>query len=385
MPIYGGFAIPTMSSVENKPVHKLTRTSMEQTDDSLLGTIEAPVDGAIAIIDTVIADKNYGMTSFVYSEAQADWVAMVGNVDATKVILRGDITLAGNYSQVGNLTKTQNGTSKFATDGKSVAEALTEILSKREQPKVTAQPSAGNLVITPTGLVEAGTRYESITAGKVSFDDGAYTYEQTTGVTVTGRTAARVTTPQSTAQLTVADDGTFTDTFACQIGDQGGEGVYSSVKYTETINYSDGNVAKDNLGTQSNPPISIKAGSVMKTSGEIKPFRKYFYAATTTKKDAFTSDDIRAMQNSNNAATAGTKFDIVIPDGCKQVVIAYPATVRDITSIADKGAFGTDVKGSFAKQTVQVEGANKYTAIEYKVYVYTPAAALGSNTYNVTI
>lgn len=384
MAIYGGFSLPA-AIAENTPVYKLTRTAFEQTDAALLATVTDPKDGAIAIISTVIDEKTYGQVSFMYSEELPDWVALVGNVDADHVILRNDITLAGNYTQVGNLTKSQTGTGTFATNGKSVADALTEMLSKREQPKITANPSAGNLVIAPTGTVEAGTKYTSISGGKVSFEDGAYTYEATTGVKVTGRTAARVSTPASTAAITVADDGSFTDTFACQIGDKGGDGVYSSIKYTETVNYSAGNIAKDNLGAASSPAIQIKAGSVTKTSGELKPFRKYFYAATTTVKDTFDSAAIRAMTGSSAAATAGTKFDIAIPAGCKQVVIAYPATVRDINLVADKGAFGTDIKGSFVKQSVDVEGANGYTAIEYKVYVYTPAAALGANTYNVTI
>lgn len=384
MAIYGGFTLPA-AIAENTPVYKLTRTAADQTDATLLATITSPVDGAIAIISTVIDEKTYGQVSFMYSEEQGDWVALVGNVDADKVILRGDITLAGNYTQVGNLTKSQTGTGTFATDGKSVAAALTEMLSKREQPKITANPSAGNLNISPTGSVEAGTKFTSISAGAVSFEDGAYTYEATTGVTVTGRSAARVFTPASTAAITVADNGSFTDTFNGQIGDMGGDDVYSNIKYTETITYSDGNVAKDNLKDTSNPPIQIKAGSITKTSGELKPYRKYFYTATTTVSDSFDSAAIRLMTGSSSAAAAGTKFNITIPAGCKQVVIAYPATVRDINVIADSGAFGTDIKGSFVKQTVEVEGANGYTAIEYKVYVYTPAAALGANTYNVTI
>lgn len=384
MAIYGGFTLPA-AIAENTPVYKLTRTAADQTDATLLATITSPVDGAIAIISTVIDEKTYGQVSFMYSEEQGDWVALVGNVDADKVILRGDITLAGNYTQVGNLTKSQTGTGTFATDGKSVAAALTEMLSKREQPKITANPSAGNLNISPTGSVEAGTKFTSISAGAVSFEDGAYTYEATTGVTVTGRSAARVFTPASTAAITVADNGSFTDTFNGQIGDMGGDDVYSNIKYTETITYSDGNVAKDNLKDTSNPPIQIKAGSITKTSGELKPYRKYFYTATTTVSDSFDSAAIRLMTGSSSAAAAGTKFNITIPAGCKQVVIAYPATVRDINAIADSGAFGTDIKGSFVKQTVEVEGANGYTAIEYKVYVYTPAAALGANTYNVTI
>lgn len=384
MAIYGGFTLPA-AIAENTPVYKLTRTAADQSDATLLATITSPVDGAIAVITTVIDEKTYGQVSFMYSEEHGDWVALVGNVDADKVILRGDITLAGNYTQVGNLTKSQTGTATFATDGKSVAAALTEMLSKREQPKIVANPSAGNLTISPTGNVEAGTKFTAITASAVSFEDGAYTYEANTGVTVTSRTAARSFTPASTAAITVADNGSFTDTFAGQVGDQGGDGVYSSIKYTETISYSDGNVAKDNLGSVSNPAIQIKAGSITKTSGELKPFRKYFYAATTTAADSFDSDAIRDMTGSSAAAAAGTKFNISVPNGCKQVVIAYPATVRDVNLIADSGAFGTDIKGSFVKQTVMVEGANGYTAIEYKVFVYTPAAALGANTYNVTI
>ena len=205
MAIYGGFSLPA-AIAENTPVYKLTRTAFDQTDTTLLATVTDPKDGAIAIISTVIDEKTYGQVSFMYSEELSDWVALVGNVDADHVILRNDITLAGNYTQVGNLTKSQTGTGTFATNGKSVAAALTEMLSKREQPKITANPSAGNLVITPTGTVEAGTRYTSISGGKVSFEDGAYTYEATTGAMVTGRTAARVSTPASTAAITVADD-----------------------------------------------------------------------------------------------------------------------------------------------------------------------------------
>ena len=48
-------------------------------------------------------------------------------------------------------------------------------------------------------------------------------------------------------------------------------------------------------------------------------------------------------------------------------------------------AFGIDIVGSFVNNTVAVEGANGYTATDYKIYQYTPAAALGANTYEVTI
>ena len=88
---------------------------------------------------------------------------MTGNVDADKVILRENITLAGGYTQVGNLTKSQNGTSIFSTKGKSVMDALTEIFSKRLQPS-TAQPSIGAFTLTGAGAVEAGTKTKDTAA-----------------------------------------------------------------------------------------------------------------------------------------------------------------------------------------------------------------------------
>ena len=389
MAIYGGFTLPS-ALPENVPVYSLTRTVFSQTDAELLATIDSPIDGAIAIIDTVVDGKTYGKTSFMYSDTNGDWVALVGNVDADKVILRGDITLAGNYTQVGNLTKTQTGTATFSTDGISVAAALKEILSKRVQPSITANPSVGNVTISPSGAVEAGTIIASITGSKVTFDDGAYTYEAATGVTVTGRTVTRVTSPAASGgDVTVNDDGSFTDTGAdgtgFQIGDQGGEGVLSNLKYTETVSYSAGNVAKDNLGDASNPVVKISAGSVSKTSAAITPFRKYFYGYGSTQTVTIDSDAIRSLTNSTGAASNGTTFTINITDGTKEVIIAYPGSLRDITSIEDKNAFGTDIKGSFTKSTVQVEGANGYTAIDYKVYVYHPDVALGANTLTVKI
>ena len=389
MAIYGGFTLPS-ALPENVPVYSLTRTVFSQTDAELLATIDSPIDGAIAIIDTVVDGKTYGKTSFMYSDTNGDWVALVGNVDADKVILRGDITLAGNYTQVGNLTKTQTGTATFATDGMSVAAALKEMLSKRVQPSITANPSVGNVTISPSGAVEAGTIIASVTGSKVTFDDGAYTYEAATGVTVTGRTVTRVTSPAASGgDVTVNDDGSFTDTGAdgtgFQIGDQGGEGVLSNLKYTETVSYSAGNVAKDNLGDASNPVVKISAGSVSKTSAAITPFRKYFYGYGSTQTVTIDSDVIRSLTNSTGAASNGTTFTINITDGTKEVIIAYPGSLRDITSIEDKNAFGTDIKGSFTKSTVQVEGANGYTAIDYKVYVYHPDVALGANTLTVKI
>ena len=81
---------------------------------------------------------------------------MTGAVDASKVMLREDIVLAGNYTQVGNITKSANGTATLSAKGKSVAAFLEEMLSKRLQPTITAQPSISGFALTGAKAVEAG-------------------------------------------------------------------------------------------------------------------------------------------------------------------------------------------------------------------------------------
>ena len=68
------------------------------------------------------------------------------------------------------------------------------------------------------------------------------------------------------------------------------------------------------------------------------------------------------------------------------MVIAYPATLRDVTSIADVNGMNAEIKTSFTKTTVAVEGANGAAAIDYKVYTLDFANANdAANTYAVTI
>ena len=132
------------------------------------------------------------------------WVAMTGSVDADKVILRDDITLAGGYTQVGNLTKSQNGTATFSTKGKSVMDALTEIFSKRLQPSITAQPSIGTFTLTGAGAVEAGTKVAAAAYSGASLNAGSYQYGPATGVTATNWKVERITNA-ATTQVATAD------------------------------------------------------------------------------------------------------------------------------------------------------------------------------------
>jgi hypothetical protein len=346
---------------------------------------DSSIQGRVMVKFTVEKDGsseevNVNKAAYMWNGTQ--WVALNGNVEANKVILTSDITMAGNYTQVGNLTKTQTGTATFATKGMSVASALTEIFSKRLQPSISANPSLNDVTISVSGAKEAGTVVESVTVSAVTFNAGSYSYGPATGVTVSSWKTERISNNGTVELSDVGAGGAVTDSGSFKIGDQTGD--YSSIKYKVTATYGDGVLADDNLGDPCTNNTKITGSTTSKESGSITSFRKYFYGALTSVPATVDSDFIRGLTNSTGAWSNGKKVDITIPEGAKIVVIAYPATFNDLSMICDKAAFGTDILGSsFVKSTVAVEGANDYTAINYKVYVYTPDAALGANEYNV--
>ena len=384
--VYGSFSVPAPLE-ESTPVYKLNRTAWEQTDASLLTTIDDPTDNSIAVITTVIDGKTYDKIAYIYSEESGEWEALSGETDASKIVLKEDITCAGNYSQVGNITKPQTGTATFSTKGKTVAEVLGEIFSKRIQPTAT-NPSLGAMVLVPAaGPVEAGTILSSIAGKAVVLDPGEYTFGPATGVTATGRSLSRICTPaaMSADSLNIAADGSFNDATQITIGDQGGDGVASSLSYKETVSYGEGVTAKDNMGDNSVPAIKIPAGEVSAVSEAITCFRKYFYGAATEVPAAINSAFIRTLTGSAEPLAAGSEFNVDIPAGSTLVVIAYPATLPDLKAVKDTNALGMNILGAFDKTTVNVNGANGYTAIAYKVYTYEADVALAADTYVVSL
>ena len=342
-----------------------------QTDQEAFDAWKAEAEnvankGDIFIMKRLIAEGKYSYTGYVYDGTNL--VAMDGNYSAENVYLADDITMAGNYTQVGNLTKTQTGTNTFSTKGKSVAEAFTEIFSKRLQPTITAQPAV-SLTFSQAKAYEVGTVVTPTYSASLSA--GSYTYGPATGITaqtweVTNTAGGSATTATGTFDNVTVVDG---------------------ISYTITAKatYNEGAVANDNLGSPSNPVIKIAAGSASKTSSAITGYRNTFYG-TTTNKTALDSDTIRTLTKSGKALANGNKFTITIPVGAVRVVFAYPATLRDVTSVTDTNGLGAEVKSAFTMQKMVVKGAGSDAGIEYKVYTTEFAGPVETaNTYNVTI
>ena len=323
--------------------------------------------GDFAIVSHDIDGTHKSYTAYVYDSES--WKAMDGNYDASNVYFGDNITMAGSYSQIGNLTKTQNGTATFAVKGKSVVEAFTEIFSKRLQPGTPTQPSV-SLTFNQAKAYEVGTTVTPSWSATLSA--GSYTYGPATGITATAweisDTAGNTATTASGSfdAITVADG--------------------TNYKITAKATHGAGAVANDNLGRPSEPVIQIAAGSKSKTSSAITGYRNTFYGTKTTK-DALDSAAIRSLTTKSDKALAnGNSFTIAIPVGAVRVVFAYPATLRDVSSVKDVNGLNAEIKSAFAKSTIAVEGANGATAIDYKVYTTDFAEPVAkANSYTITI
>lgn len=312
--------------------------------------------------DVILVSNSLGVKSaYQFDET---WIACDGNVDASKVIMPFDITLAGSYEQVGNLSKTKTGTGTFATKGKSVAAALQEILSKREQPKITANPSVS--LTATSGAKEVGTKVTPTWSAKLN--TGSYTYGPATGIT-----AKSWAISDTDGNSDTAASGSFPE---ITVGDD------TNYRITAKATYDAGAVAVDNLGDASDPVIQIAAGSKSANGSYITGYRAWFMYIGESL-DTIDSAFIRGT--TNKGSSPSTQSGVTIPAGTKRVMVAIPADGKNLTSAIDVDGMGLDVFGNFTKVNIDVEGLNGYKTASYDVWVAENANGMAATHYNLVI
>ena len=334
-----------------------------------------PRKGDVFLITTTVEEKTYEHSAYTYGESK--WEAVTGNVDAEKVILRDNITLAGNYTQVGNVTKGANETKTLDVKGKSFKDVMMSIFTAKLQPANPTQPAVTGFNLTGAKAVEAGTKVSSTTFGNANLTAGSYQFGPATGVTAQAWKIDRVTNVP-TLNVKVADANSGTDDNGGSgfiIGDQGGDNVVSTLKYTATATHNAGVVAHDNLGGQSNPQKKIEAGTKQATTSAFSCFRNFFYGATA-EKPTLDSNYVRTLTKSNRAYSRGD-ITITVPVGATRVCIACIGTATGVTRVINTSALNADVTDTFKMTKVQVEGAEKYHPVEYKVWSFEPPEAYG--------
>lgn len=287
-------------------------------------------------------------------------------VDASQVMFSQDLVFTETFGKY----VPSGGKVTVPANGDSLLEVLLNAFATDSNPSIT-QPSV-NISSSSFKAYEVGTNVTP--AYTATLNPGSYQYGPATGITATSWNVVDNAAEPNT--LTTAS-GSFPQ---MQVVDG------TSYSITATASYGTGTVPNTALG-QEYADGQIKAGSKSATKGTISGYRNGFYGtATSQSSGTFESNDIRALTATNKAVTAGTVWNISIPVGARSVIFAYPATIRDATSVLDANGLNAEIKTAFTKIQAQVAGANGYNPIEYKVYYTNYANANDTqNTYKVTI
>lgn len=250
-----------------------------------------------------------------------------------------------------------------------------DALKKTVEPTVKNYPNASlsaAVAATDTGNYEIGSYITSVSYTGSFGTKGDYN--------VNGKTVGSGLKDSNMSwKVTLGDDATTektTSTGSYTVNTQinsTSEATYATVKATATVDVSNVTVPTNNLG-ESRPDAKIKgfdaAGTKTKSlsaSAKVTGFRNSWYYVGT---DCTTTIDSDFIRKSTGKGANTTSFDsIKIPNGTKRFMIAVPGT-HTLTDVVDVNGMGLHIQGDFTTKTVQVEGANNYTAADYSVFVY---------------
>lgn len=160
-----------------------------------------------------------------------------------------------------------------------------------------------------------------------------------------------------------------------------------TITFTANASYGDAPVKNNNLGQESKENW-FAAGTVTSSGYSITGKRKMFYGTGVGAAPTVTSDIVRNLANNKLNPTQGYNFNLTVDIGQQYIVIAYPATLRDVNNITYVEANDKGMAANFVKKEIAVadaRGGNNGT-MGYKVYTYemaVPAAA--PMTFSVTI
>ena len=156
------------------------------------------------------------------------------------------------------------------------------------------------------------------------------------------------------------------------------------VDFIATMFFNDGPIKNNNIDEPS-PIGQIKAGSIFSNTVNYTGVRNLFYGCSTNNIPISNNEEVRSLNKKENPI-AGTSLTLNIPAGTKKIIIAYPSTIRDISSIKYVEGLNAEIKTIFQKSLLNISGANNYNPIEYKVFVYIPDVPFNNNaTYNIVI
>lgn len=342
--------------------HKFIELELEdgKNDTDLLDTIVNPSNGDYAVIIDSISDDAKQRTAYVYTDK---WEALDGNYSAENVYFKDDLIYTAN---IGVKTVPASGYGTITAAGKNVKDVFSSILAEEKNPTIT-QPTAkiessnisskevGDPVAIKYSVVTTEGKYEFDSSTDVMFNNFEIKFNGETKTTKTG----------TFTQIVVDDDTNLTITGSCKSSE-------GSIPHTNLGNdYVDGQI------TEKEYSLSL---------GTLTGYRKYFYGYKTADTKIENPEEITSQQirNLGNSGQKSFSSKDMTASKMQQIFVAIPHT---------EGKTAVEIKNSAtqAPQTVtgpisiDVEGANNYTAAAYDVwYVDNAAPDSGSNKYTIT-
>ena len=297
---------------------------------------------------------------------KAEGGSTLDTIPADKVMFESNLIFAEQFGRY----KPVDGKVEIPAEDQSLLAVLNDAFSQDKNPTIT-QPTV-SVSSSTARAYEVGTSVTPAYSG--SFAKGSYEYgPDDTSVAANAWSAKNnVTSEEKTTQ---------SGTFAAYVVPDG-----ANYKITLSGTYSDGAIPLTALG-KPYPAGQIKGATKTATSGAITGYRNSFYGTMTTKPDTVTSSTVRALaQKSGRALANGSTFTVNVPVGAMCVLISYPATLRELSSVKDVNGLNADITSAFVQSTADVEGTNGYTAISYRVCRLDFASANDvANTYSVKI
>ena len=353
------------------------------------GTVDDLADGRVvgdmAIVRTTINGDLKSHTAYVWNGTA--WEAMDGNYDATNVYFKNDITLAGKYTRVGNVTKTNEAaTGTLSAAGKSLADVMQSIFTQELYPNTGSNRDVPNIALSgdedKTGEVGSSYTLPTVTV-KVS-DVGSYAYGPATGIKF--ETGDLTISQGSNNSKTNDADMVKDSTMSLQATDT--ETLYLDTAKSYTFNasgsYTAGAAPKTNLGNllDNNDNVDtwtyrIPAGTATASARTIKRsgYRNMFAGGTT----AATVDSavIRGFSAKKGSKPTGesSALEFTAAGGTTKVVCAFPNGWTGTPYFEMFGLAWAENTNFVARTNVNVADArgndaegNPQGAMSYKVY-----------------
>jgi hypothetical protein len=368
---------------------------VQVVDGTVEDLIAGKVIGDMAIVRSTIKDDIKSHTAYVWNGTA--WAAMDGNYDANNVYFKEDITLAGSYTQVGNVTKSSAAaTGSLSAAGKSLSQVMQSIFTKELYPATGSNINKPSISLSgdedKTG--EVGTSYTLPTVTVKVDDVGAYSYGPATGIKFEAGnlTIAQGAVSTSTNKKSNASDFVAGSTMSLQATDS--NTLYTdsakSYEFNASGSYTQGAAPTTNLGTALDTDDSsaeaiakwtyrIPAGSASATKRTIKRTGyRYMFAGGTT---AATVDSkvVRAFEAKKNSkpTTEGAALEFTAAGGTTKVVCAFPNTWTGTPYFEMFGLAWAENSNFKAKDNINVADARGTNedgtlngAMAYKVYAW---------------